>query len=522
MRLIVTAAIVLLQPLCAFAAPPTLEQLFPAGARRGTTVEVTATGTFSAWPVDGWSDASGISIRGAKEKGKLTITVAADTIPGVHWLRLYNAEGASQLRPFLIGTLPEVLEQEPNDEPRKAHTLAAPGVVVNGLLEKNGDIDVFALPLRKGQTLVASVEAQHTLRSPMDAVLQVLSADGFVRAQNNDFYDLDPHIAYTAPADGTYLVRLFAFPLVPDASVRFSGGPKFIYRLTLTTGAFADYAYPPAVAHAKPGTVELVGWNIPEALRRLPVSPAGDDETATLWHPELANSAGVHLQPGAVVVGPQKLALPISAAGKLARAETADVYPFEAKKGQKLSFRLMSRAFGLPLEGVLQVTDAGGTLVGSAQAKALGSDASLDVAIAQDGSYRLEVADLHQDGSPRHAYLLQAGPPPDYSLKAAADRFTLTPGKPLDIPITVDRRGGHTAAIDISAVGLPGDVKATTVADKGSKTITVRLEGGKAPFAGPMTLVGKSADSPPRRASAAQAELKTSVPYLWLTVPASK
>jgi hypothetical protein len=516
MRSIYTLACVFLLPLSAGAAPPALDYLFPAGARRGTTVEVVATGTFAAWPVEAWIDATGIAVRAAKEKGKLAVTVAADTTPGTHWLRLYNGEGASALRPFLVGTLPEVLEKEPNDDPKKPQTVTAP-VVVNGQLDKAGDIDTFALSLRKGQTLVASLEAQHTLGSPMDGVLQVLSADGFVRAQNNDFYDLDPHVVYTAAADGTYLVRLFAFPSVPDASVRFSGGPKFVYRLTLTTGAFADYAYPLAVSRANPGTVELAGWNLPESLRRLPVVPTGAEEMVTLWHPELANAVTVRLEPNAVLVGPQKITLPALVSGKLARPETVDVYPLDARKGQKVSFRLESRAFGFPLDGVLRVTDAAGKVLGSAKAKALGSDPVLDITIPQDGSYRLEVADLHDDGSARHVYLLHAGPPPDYTLKVAADRFTLAPGKPLEIPITVERRGGHSAPVELSAEGLPDGVSAAAVTDKSGKA-TLRLSGGSGPFSGPFHIVGKSEGVPARRARAALPEVNATTPHLWLTV----
>src|SRR5205807_4906923 len=111
--------------------------------------------------------------------------------------------------------------REPNDDPRQAQVLAGSQVTVNGQLGKPGDVDVFALALRKGQTLVASLEANRTLKSPMDAVLQVLSADGFVLEQNNDYHGLDPQIAFAVPRDGRYLVRTFAFPAVPDASVKF-------------------------------------------------------------------------------------------------------------------------------------------------------------------------------------------------------------------------------------------------------------------------------------------------------------
>ena len=75
-------------------------------------------------------------------------------------MRVADEEGASALRRFVVGTLPEVNEQEPNDDYRKPHALATANVTVNGRLAKAGDVDCFGLKLRKGQTLVASVEAK--------------------------------------------------------------------------------------------------------------------------------------------------------------------------------------------------------------------------------------------------------------------------------------------------------------------------------------------------------------------------
>src|SRR5581483_10130568 len=106
-------------------------------------------------------------------------------------------------------------EKEPNDDYRHAQPLDK-SCVVNGRLEKTGDVDCFAIHLTRGQTLVASMEANRTLGSPMDAVLQVVSARGTVLEENNDYHELDPQLMFTAPADGTYVVRTFAFPAVPD------------------------------------------------------------------------------------------------------------------------------------------------------------------------------------------------------------------------------------------------------------------------------------------------------------------
>ena len=202
----------------ASAAPPKVDYFFPAGAQRGTTVEVNVGGVFERWPVQVWCDNKNVDVKPAKASGKLTVTVAANAEPGPCWIRLYDEQGASLARPFIVGTLPEVEEKEPNDDPKKPQILGKPEVVVNGRLAKPGDVDTFAVTLTKGQTLVASLEAHQTLRSPMDGVLQILSAAGFVLEQNDDYHGFDPQIAFIAPKDGDYLVRVFAFPAAADAS----------------------------------------------------------------------------------------------------------------------------------------------------------------------------------------------------------------------------------------------------------------------------------------------------------------
>src|SRR5687768_5423376 len=92
-------------------APPVITYLSPAGAQRGTTVEVTATGTFDA-STRVWASGKGVSVEPTKTAGKFTVTIAKDAVPGTYWLRAHNAEGASGLRPFIVGLLPEVSEKE--------------------------------------------------------------------------------------------------------------------------------------------------------------------------------------------------------------------------------------------------------------------------------------------------------------------------------------------------------------------------------------------------------------------------
>ena len=95
----------LVGPARSSAKPPTLTELFPPGAGRGQSVAVNASGTFDHWPVKAWIEGRGVEIRAEKEKGKLTAVVAADAPPGLRWVRLYDEEGATALRPFVIGVL---------------------------------------------------------------------------------------------------------------------------------------------------------------------------------------------------------------------------------------------------------------------------------------------------------------------------------------------------------------------------------------------------------------------------------
>src|SRR5262245_22902618 len=74
----------------AVSAPPNITYLHPAGAQRGTTVEVTAAGSFDKWPVKVWASDKGVTVQPGKDKGKLSVTVAADAVPGVYWLRAHN------------------------------------------------------------------------------------------------------------------------------------------------------------------------------------------------------------------------------------------------------------------------------------------------------------------------------------------------------------------------------------------------------------------------------------------------
>src|SRR5689334_9727714 len=87
---------------------PTLDQIYPAGACRGTTNEVALIGKFDPWPPKIWASVSGLDFQFTTNKGKATLLVANDTPLGPCLVRLYNDEGPGDLRIFVVSDKPEL------------------------------------------------------------------------------------------------------------------------------------------------------------------------------------------------------------------------------------------------------------------------------------------------------------------------------------------------------------------------------------------------------------------------------
>ena len=453
-------------------------------------------------------------MKAEKAKGQFAVSIAKDAPLGAHWLRFHDDTGASALRPFLVGELPEIAEAEPNDDPKTAPIIAMP-TVVNGVLGKSGDVDCFRVKLAKGQTLVASLEAHRTLRSPMDAVLQLVSDTGAVIEQNHDVRGLDPELAFTAPADGTFAVRLFAFPSQPDSSIRHFGSPACIYRLTLTTGEFVDFATPLAVERDRESTLTLRGWNLKDKTVKLGKS---EDRFGLVREPHLCFDGSTD----------KPLTPPFTVTGRVEKAGSPSVVFAAGTAGKPLAIRLENA--GLSLNPILRIAVADGKQLSKAEPAELTGEMDVDFNPPATGIYRIEVRDRFDSAGPRHAYRLRVVPAvPDFDAKIAADRFLVTVGTPLDIPITIKRLHGFTGELVAFAENLPEGIAfevAPAAAKPDPNTVTLRLKATK-PFAGGPIRIGvaKKGDDIFRRfASATLTDFDRPTLHLWLTatVPAPK
>jgi hypothetical protein len=133
---------------------------------------------------------------------------------------------------FMVDTLPEGFEKEPNNSQSAAQRVKLP-IIMNGRIDQPGDWDVFRFEGRAGQAIVAEVYARR-LDSPLDSVLKLTDAKGRQLAFNDDCDDpgsglethhADSRILTTLPANGTYYLYL------GDAQQK--GGAEYAYRLRI-------------------------------------------------------------------------------------------------------------------------------------------------------------------------------------------------------------------------------------------------------------------------------------------------
>lgn len=497
----------------AWAAAPTLDYLYPGGGQRGTTVAVTAGGAFDPWPVSAWADAPGLHVEAGAEKGRLSVRIEPDTPTGPHLIRLYNAEGASALRVFVVGDQPEAVETEPNQEISRATPVDAMPATLNGRLEARGDVDSYAVKLDAGQTLVASMQGRR-LGAPMDPLLHLHDAAGNPVAFAHDGFGLDPLLTYPVERAGTFFVRVAAFAHPPAADVSFTGGPATVYRLSLTTGPFVRHATPAGVTRGTKATVQLFGWNLPgpdgrSEQREVDASQTKPDEDE-LWIPVPGGeqrhrfdvSNGPEIAEPAVAEPsnvPPALSAPAAVSGRIAKAGEEDAFTVSAKKDEKLVFSVRAGAMNSSLDATLRILDDAGKELATDDDGGGSGDPRLEWVPPADGLYRVFVADLNAHGGDDFFYRFAVQrPTPSVTGTLDGHEYRVAPGATAAVKLTVARMNGHGGKLLATATNLPPGISCADVEVPeagGEVTVTLTAAADAKPAGGPIRIALRAVDA---------------------------
>lgn len=488
----------------ASAAPPEATRLFPPGAKRGATVTVKVAGSFPVWPATAWTERPGTVWEPQPESGTFAVTVAPEAALGPTLVRFTTPEGATAVRRFVVGHLPEIEESEPNDKPAAATVVDGPVVVVNGVLGKGGDVDLYRVALAAGETLVAQADANRLLGTAVDLTLDVADARHSLLARNLDAAGLDPRIVFTAPAAGEYFVRVYGFPETADATIGLAGGEAFVYRLTLSKRGFLVATLPSAVSLGADTQLAALGWKLPKENAPLPVpaaaltpSATGARRTVTLALDGVGGTVSLPVVEMPVVVVPQaegaSAPLPVLFSGTLTAPKQRALHRFNAIKDSAYTLLVEGIAIGTAVDPVLALEDSEGKRLAITDDPA----GTLSWKAPADGVYTAVVRDRRGQSGPAHGYRLTIRPDlPEVKLACDVDRLTGEPGKPLELAITIGREHGFKESLDMVLVDPPAGVTAAAVqspseGDAAKKVVLVITVAE--PFSGPVRVAARIA-----------------------------
>jgi Bacterial pre-peptidase C-terminal domain len=486
----------------AAADPPTASYIFPAGGQRGKTVSIRV-GGLNLYDTCGFEMLGpGVEVSNPLKRTKTLwfegpllplpdsqqqedyprdmtgrVTIAADAPLGLRHWRLWTAQGATPAMKFLVGDLPEVVEQEIDGDPVPVEV--KPPVTVNGRIFPRENVDVWTFRATKGQTWTCEANAIR-LGSPLDARLEVLGPDGR-RIAEKVGDGSDPRLRFTAPADGTYSVRIH--------DVNFHGGQAYVYRLTITADPYVDRAFPLGGRRGTTTKFELSGQGLPASAAAIPLPAAGSTDFAHRLDigGRLTNPFFLDLDElPEYLEGQTKepVAMPAVLNGRIARPGDVGDWTISLKKGEPIEFDLRAGRLGSPLRGVLALLDAAGKELARADSAANGQlDPSLRFTAPIDGTYHVRVAErFRQRGGSDFAYRLRIAPPSaarDFRLTLATDALSLNRGQQAKLKVTAERLGGFNEPIVLTLDGLPPSVTATSTTippSQSSVEITLKAE----------------------------------------------
>jgi len=503
---------------------PDIGYVFPPGGQAGTTIDVKLggydwtpdmeffvldrraqlvadgpPGEILVPPPPYWFGAKGrlVAVPLAREV-PARFVVPADCQPGPVYWQAANANGGTATGVFIVGTGPQVVE----DERRKApQALTSLPVTVSGRVSKMEEVDRYRLIAPKAGPVTCDLVARR-LGANWHGCLEVRDSAGKLVADVVDAEGLDAALAFAAQAGAEYEVAV--------RDIDHAGDRSFVYQLSIVDAPRVVAALPAAGRRGETREVEFVGIGVATGALQLesvvrpvtfPTDPTRSSLAYSLETPfgtalpfELSLSDLPELvEPALPAAAPQALAAPAAVTGALDQPLSVDRYLLQAKQGERWTIALEARRFGSPLDVSLAVLGPDGKELANNDDLPNTTDAGLEFAAPADGNYQLLVSDMAARSGTRAAiYRLSVSKPSaDFRLEAP-QRVNVVLGGPTNVLVKATRLGGFAGPIKLAFSGLPPGVTAPAEliipADKNELAVAL-VAGAEAPAAAALVKV---------------------------------
>lgn len=419
-----------------------------------------------------------------------SVKIATDATPGPRSWRVGNSQGVTAARPFIIGDLPEIVEQEIDGSPIPV-PIEVP-VTINGRIFPREDVDIWTISALHGEEYFCEVQARR-IGSPLEARLEVVDPQGKRLVEAIPSATHETQLSFRAPNDGLYQIRIH--------DVNFGGLQHFIYRLSITRDPVVQSVFPLGGRRGTKTLFQLSGAALPANSAWLDLRTNGSPVAARFaFEHRTANPVAIEVDtlPEYLERDPEQTSLPQATIdipavlnGRIGVPGNVDEWPFRARKDQPLELDLRARRLGSPLNSVLTLLDLSGKeLAKNDDLSEEETDSRLTFKVPADGIYIARVEERYPGrGGSRFSYRLRIASPalPNFAVKLGANALNVVRAeigltdeqrkkrpapKPVSLQIHAERIGGFNGEIELAIEGLPKgvSVKGGKIAENQNRT----------------------------------------------------
>jgi len=473
-----------------------LASLFPPGGQRGSTVDVALEGKNLADAHSLFFSQPGLVA--TKDGTRFRVAIAETAAEGDCDVWVATTKGLSNPRRFAVGTLPEINEKEPNDDPKVAQAITFP-IVINGVLTLGMDRDWFRFDAEKGQRISMQFRSE-TLDGSARPALTLIAPSG-KEVLHDDGRDAEPTLDFEALETGSHVLKV--------EERTYLKGDNHVYRLAIFSGPRLLGAFPQMLTRGQTQPVTLYGYRLPGGMAMGPgfppdlqqiqadiAAPQVGAEDGGGWlsaaastlqgfryrHPHVHGDLRFGLTDGPVTLETtanhaapkqsQPLPFPCTLAGRFLQPREIDWYRLPLKKDQLIWIEAAGDREGRAIDLEVTVHDAKSnplsTLApyvvkkGDPEPVPLRSLDPMGLFKATEvGDHYLVIRDLY--GTTRsgvnRTYNLMIGKRREevcvMTVPATQVGWSAPPGGSISVPVAALRRGGHEGPIRIRAEGLP-------------------------------------------------------------------
>jgi len=494
-RISALTAALLLCCAASFAQKGNIGFIYPAGAQKGTTVEVTVGGQgiskaqaiiFSGSGVSGELIPLPEGVKPKKKKSKnigeednlqladqvrFRITVDKDAALGMRDVRLQLPNGVTNRLYFEVGELPDILEDGKAD--LSASTKSLP-VTFNGQVMRS-DVDRFRFRASRGQQLVLQVKGRVFVPYMADAVpgwfqpiIRLYGPDGKEVTFNDDYtFHVDPVLFFKVPSSGNYEVE------INDALYR--GREDFVYRIDVGELPFITSISPIGGRCGKKQTVTIKGFNLGASTLKIKPSEEGFISVSTKGKGGLTSNSLLFHSDGRKQVNTSKaepnissdkalkISLGESCEGVFSSAMESRWYAFELTKKAQVHMEIVARRLGAPTDARLTLYDSKMKVIKdiddyedeSDYMATHFADPQLTTSLKK-GRYFIRIVESQAKWGEAYGFRLTlAEAEPDFSLSIEPSTFTVPSGGTGVFNVIINRKQNFKGNVKIAVDKLP-------------------------------------------------------------------